>query len=213
MTYNPEEWLESTVREIKNYVMAGFHAAVINDVQQEVGDQMYDVVMEFPGAALDDSPNPLLKTLIHFEIDDARDMAVGIGENAFADNYNSTAHTVNPQYAGMHLINFDVGIWASAESGGLTARLRAKQILYDLLGAPSGQIAFHAYTDGGNGRVEIINYTGGRFITDSINDVPVYRMIDGQLVVRVFSRTKLVPAAAAPSIEEIDQNPNLTILG
>lgn len=190
--------------------MAGFTNAVLDNNNNAAGDQIYDVIMEFPGPLLDNADNPLPKTLIHFEIDDERDMMVGLGENIYADNYDGVAHTVNPQYAGLHQINFDVGIWASDQSGGTTARLRAKQILYDLLGAPSGRINFQATTDGGDGRVEILDYTGGRFIRDTINDVPVFRMIDGQLVVRVYSRTKL-SATPGPSIEGIDQAPALTI--
>jgi hypothetical protein len=212
MVYNPESWLESTTREIKSYALDGFTNAVLDENSLPAGDEIYDVVMEFPGPMLDDSENPLQKTLIHFEVDDQRDGMVGLGENIYADNYDAIAQTVNPQYAGLHVINFDVGVWASAKSGGVTSRLRAKEILFDLFGSPSGRLNFQSITDGGDGRVEILDYTGGRFIQDAVNDVPVYRMIDGQLVVRVFSRTKLsnVPG---PSIEEIDQAPNLTIIG
>lgn len=210
MTFDPENWLESTTREIENYVMGGFTTAVLDNNNQPAGDQIYDVIMEFPGPLLDTMDNPLQKTLIHFEIDDAQDRMLGLGENIYADNYDAVTQTVNPQYAGTHIINFDVGIWASAESGGTTSRLRAKQILYDLLGAPSGRLAFQAITDGGDGRVEIMDYTGGRFIRDTINDVPVFRMIDGQLVVRVYSRTKLSDTPG-PAIEEIDQGPDLSI--
>lgn len=212
MTYDPESWLESAVREIKEYALNGFKAAVLDSNSNPAGDEIYDVVMEFPGPLLDNGDIPLTKTIIHFEIDDQQDHPVGLGENEYADNYDAIAHTVNPQYAGMHTINFDVGVWTSAQSGGTTARLRAKEILYDLFGSTKGQIAFHAATDGGNGRVEILNYTGGRFILDSINDHPVYRMINGLLVVRVFSRTKL-DTTSGPAIEEIDQAPNITILG
>jgi hypothetical protein len=215
LTYDPEIWLESAVREIKNYTTAGITALVPN------GTSVYDVVMEFPGPALDDSKNPLQKTLIHFEIDDMRDGPVGLGENIFADNYDPDTGSVKPQYAGTHLINFDVGVWASAKSGGVTARLRAKQLLFDLFGSPKGMMEFHAYTDGGDGRVEVISFQGGRNIADKINDVPVYRTIDGQLVVRVYSRTALSDTAEpaieeiiqAPELEIIDQGENLIILG
>ena len=199
MSYDPELWLESLVREIKAYAESNF-----NDT--------YQVVMEFPGPMLDRSELPLSKTVIHFEIDDILDSLIGIGDNAFADNYDSTAHTVNPQYARQHRVNFDVGVWASAKSGGVTSRLRAKQTLEEMFGAVNGQLALRNFTDGGDGVVETISYTGGRMIMDTINDSPVYRMIDTALVVRVFSRTKLA-VTAGPAIEEIIQDPNLEIIG
>jgi hypothetical protein len=215
VAYDPEIWLESTVREIKDYAVAGFTNAVLDAANMPAGDDVYDIVMEFPGPTLDNSDNPLAKTLVHFEADDIQDMPVGIGENVYADNFidgGTDPDTVNPQYAGKHMINFDVGIWASSLSGGLTSRLRARQILYDLFGSPLGVMTFQNATDSGDGRVEILNYTGGQFIEDRINDVPVYRMINGQLVVRVFSRTKLSDTPE-PAIEEILQAPNVTILG
>lgn len=212
MTYNPEAWLESTVRELKDYVSQGVNSAVLDNNSNPSGLEIYDVVMEFPGPALDNGDIPLKKTVIHFEIDDVMSQHVGMGDNIFADNYDVATQSVNPQIARRHQVNFDVGVWASALSGGLTARLRARQILDDLLGAANGQIAFRDFATGDDGYVEILNYTGGRFILDTINDVPVYRMIDGQLEVRVFSRTKLA-TATGPAIEEIDQVPNLTILG
>jgi len=212
MTYDPENWLESAINEIKNYATAGFNAAVLDDQFASAGDEVYNVIMEFPGPAMDRSEIPLTRTVVHFEVDDMTDREVGFGMNQFADNYDSVAHTVNPQYARQHLINFDVGIWASARSGGLTSRIRAKQILENLFGDPSGQVALRTATDGGDGVVEIISYSGGRFIIDHITDSPVYRMIDGALVVRVFSRTKLSDTPG-PAIEEIVQDPNLEIIG
>ena len=199
MSYDPELWLESLVREIKAYAESNF-----NDT--------YQVVMEFPGPMLDRSELPLSKTVIHFEIDDILDSLIGIGDNAFADNYDSTAHTVNPQYARQHRVNFDVGVWASAKSGGVTSRLRAKQTLEEMFGAVNGQLNLRAASDGGDGYIEVISYTGGRMIMDTINDSPVYRMIDTALVVRVFSLTKLA-VTAGPAIEEIIQDPNLEIIG
>lgn len=198
MSYDPEIWLESLVREIKAYADSNF-----NDT--------YQVVMEFPGPMLDRSELPLSKTVIHFEIDDILDSLIGLGDNKFADNYDSTAHTVNPQYARQHRVNFDVGVWASAKSGGVTSRLRAKQTLEEMFGAVNGQLNLRAASDGGDGYIEVISYTGGRMIMDTINDSPVYRMIDTALVVRVFSRTKLA-TTAGPAIEEIIQDPNLEII-
>lgn len=213
MTYDPENWLESTFREIKAYTEAGFQLAVLDSNNNPAGLDFYEVVMEFPGPALDDLGVPLAKTVIHFEIDDSGDMPLGFESSPMVDNWTDggvNPDTVNPQWAGMHVINFDVGVWSSAQSGGTTSRMRAKEILYDLFGAPSGKINFHAFTDGGDGRVEILSFTGGRGIRDTIADSPVYRLIDSQLVVRVYSRTKTV-ATPGPAIETIDQDPNLEV--
>lgn len=210
MTYNPEIWLESAIHELESYVTDGFNKSVLDNGGNPVGDSVYEIVMEFPGAALDESDNPLQRTLIHFEVDDPGDRILGLGENNFADNYHSGTNTVNPQYAGLHLINFDVGIWSSAKAGGTTARIRARQILYDLLGSPKGKMAIQDFTDGGDGRLEIIDYAGGQFSRDTINDIPIFRMINSSLTVRVFSRTK-VADLPDPAIEGIDQAPQLSI--
>jgi hypothetical protein len=136
---------------------------------------------------------------------------VGIGPQIYAQNYDSATQTVTPQEAGWHQINFDVGIWTSDKAGGTTARMRAYQILNNLLHGSLGQKAFDASADGGDGRVEILRWDGGRFITETINDVPTYRSIDGVLEVRVFSRTPRIIAPPVPAIEEILQAPGLVI--
>jgi len=212
MKYDPENWLESTVNVIRDYALEGFHEAVTDDGGNWAGEDVYNVVMEFPGPAMDRSEIPLQRTVVHFEVDDMTDRDIGFGMNEFAMNYDSVGHSVNPQSARQHLINFDVGIWASAKSGGITSRIRAKQILEGLFGDPIGQVALRDFSDGGDGVVEMITYSGGRFIIDVINDSPVYRMIDGAMVVRVFSRTKLSDTPG-PAIEEIVQDPNLKIIG
>lgn len=201
--YDPEEWLLSTIRTIKQYVIDGLAAP-----------NVYDVVMEFPGAALDLQKVPLTKTLIHFEIDDIPSSPLGFGDSPARDNYDSMNQQNQPQWAEIVEINFDVGVWASAKSGGITQRARARQSLGYLFGYPQGVENLRAYSDNGDGVIEIIRpLEGGHFAIDRINDVPVYRMVNCSLDVRVFSRTPLVQAPVVPTIEEIDQNPNLTIIG
>jgi hypothetical protein len=168
--------------------------------------------MEFPGADIDAKTVPLKKTLIHFAIDAIESREVGMGDNVFNSNYNATTHTVTPQSAMVNVVNFDIGIWASDESGGTTQRMRARQLLQNLFGI--GAVAkFRTRTDGGNGGVEILRFSGGRFITEPVNDIRLYRMVDGQMDVRVYSRTPLSFAETGPAIEEIVQAPNLTIIG
>lgn len=212
MKYDPENWLESALNVIRDYALEGFHEAVADDNGNWAGEDVYNIVMEFPGPALDRSEIPLQRTVVHFEVDDIVDSNIGFGMNEFALNYDPVTKSVNPQYARSHLVNFDVGVWASALSGGITSRIRAKQILESLFGDPSGQVGLRDFSDADDGVVELISYTGGRFIIDQINDSPVYRMIDGALVVRVFSRTKLSDTPG-PAIEEIVQDPNLEIIG
>lgn len=200
--YDPEKWLETTIRGIKDYVT------------NAINTRIYDVIMEFPAPILEKYQMPLKKTVIHFEVDDMPERLVGMGDNTFAMNYDALSQTVNPQEAREQRINFDVGVWASDESGGTTSRMRAKQILSTLFGGSQGITALRTVTDGGDGSVEILRYEGGRFAIDTINDVRVYRMVDAQLEVRVFSRTP-ISSTPAPAIEEIlqEEPPGLTIIG
>ena len=198
--FSPETWLESLVRGLKDYV--------VNNLDTDV----YDVVMEFPGPMFDSSKMPLDKSVIHFEADDIGTSPLGMGDEPLLENYDPGNQSVNPQWGAMHSVNFDVGVWTSDRSGGTTSRMRAMQILNQLFGFPSSVIALRDATTGDDGGVEITSYSGGRFALDHVNDVRVYRMVGGQLQVRVFSRVAPL-AAPAPAIEEITQVPNLTILG
>lgn len=191
-TYDPEHWLESATRAIKEYAENNL-------------DETYKVIMEFPSSDTLNELVPLEKTIIHFEIDAIEDRLLGLGES-FIFTYDATAHTTLQQSVGIHLINFDVGVWASAKSGGSTSRLRAKQALTEMFQGKQAQDNLDAAASTGDGRIEILNYTGGRFLTDRINDVDVYRMIDCSMDVRVFSRTPTPPAVSAPALEEILQN-------
>jgi hypothetical protein len=198
--YDPERWLETTIRGIKDYVIAN------------INTRIYDVRMEFPAPSLERGKVPLSKTIIHFEIDDMPERHLGFGENIGAYNYDAAAKLAFPQEARVQEVNFDVGIWAWDKSGGTTSRMKAKQILSNLFGGPLGQRALFAATDGGDGGVEILSFSGGRYAIDRINDVRVYRMVNCALDVRVFSRTPM-PSEGGPTIEDIQQAPNLSIIG
>jgi hypothetical protein len=198
--YDPEKFMESTFRTIKEYV------------ETNINTRIYEVVMEFPGAQLDAGELPMKKTLIHFEMDDQESKPVGFGDGMFADNYQPGVGLF-PQYAAVQTFTFDVGIWASDSSGGTTSRMRVKQALNYLFDMNNGgSKRFGDFSDNGDGRIEVLSFSGGRFVLDSSNNVRLYRMVDCQLTVRVYSRTP-IPTESAPAIEEIDQSPNLTIIG
>ncbi len=214
-TYNPEIHMESLSRCLKEYAEDGFKNAIRDEANNPSGDELYQIVMEFPGTEITAMKVPLEKTIIHFEIDDVEDRVVGLGDNIFADNYVNNVgvgtDTVNPQEAKMHMVNFDVGIWSSDRSGGVTSRLRAQQILINLFLGSIAQAKIREATHGGDGCLEILRYTGGNFATERINDVDVYRMMGAELVIRVFSRTPIADDPF-PAIESITQVPGLTIL-
>lgn len=203
MTYNPEIYYESTLREIKRYI----DSALVGSLADA-----YEVIMEFPGPLLDARKVPFVKSLIHFEVDDIRTMPVGIGDNIYNWNYDVDTQTVNPQEARRHEFSFDVGVWAFDKSGGTTARMRARQLLDGLFAGSLATNKLRDFTDGGDGCLEIISFSGGRNVNDTVNDVPVYRTVNGTLEVRVFSRTPLLDTPI-PAIEEIGQNPGLSIIG
>jgi len=201
-TYDPEQWLLSTMRALKEYAEDNFNDA-------------YEIVMEYPGTEEMFKKMPLVKTLVHFEIDVIDERRLGFGDNIGEWNYDDTtdpAHPVaQPQEAAIHVINFDVGAWATDRSGGTTSRARVKQTLGLLFQGKIAQENLDAAVNDGDGRIEIVNYTGGRFLTDRINDVDVYRIVDCSLDVRVFSRTP--KGTPIQTIEEELQDPNLDVGG
>src|ERR1041385_4098412 len=146
-TYNPEIWLESTTRALKEYVDNAFSAA-------------YEVIMEFPSTEYILKMVPLEKTVIHFEIDTVDPRLIGFGLVAGTFNYDSTNHQAQPQEAADVRINCDVGIWASARSGGTTSRMRAYETLSRLFQGKYAQDALTAAVSTGDGTIEILNFTG-----------------------------------------------------
>lgn len=210
-TYNPEIHMESLSRCLKEYAEDGFNNAIKDEGGTPSGLELHDIVMEFPGTEISGMKVPLAKTLIHFAIDDVEDRLVGLGDNVFAWNHDPILDTVNPQEARMHMVNFDVGIWSSDRSGGVTSRLRAQQILTNLFLGSIAQGRIREATHGGNGCLEILRYSGGNFATERINDVDVYRMMGAELIIRVYSRTQ-ISDTPLPAIDSIVQAPGLTIL-
>lgn len=216
--FDPENWLTSTIECLKDYVSDALNQLVLDDAQNPVGvydpvtnpNGIYEISMEFPVDLGVRSKVHLPRTIIHFEFDVIEDLPVGIGRVIGDNNYDSASQTVIDQEAVKHMLDIDVGIWTSDKAGGTTARARAYERLSTLFNGALAQEAIDLATNGGNGRLEILRYSGGRFITETISDVVTYRMVDGTLELRVFSRTPL-PAIQAPSIEEIAQTPGLSI--
>jgi len=212
--YNPEEFLETAMRGLKDYAEAGFKRSVLDDGLNEVGDEIYEIIMEFPPTDEILKHVPLGKVLISFEIDDIDNRVLGFGDGIHRDNYDALLQLHKPQEAGEHRINLDVGIWCSNVSGGVTARLRAYQTLRNLFQGPLAinrlRQATTSYVQGeSEGGIEILEFTGGRFYQESINDLTIFRLINCQLIVRVFSRTPVEDLI--PTIEEVTQIPELII--
>lgn len=208
--YDPEDWLESFVRCMKEYLEQEFDQSVYTD-SEYVGLEAFEIIAEFPGAHYDLRKMPLQKTVIHFEIDDIASSVIGLGDNIFSWTVDDITGLGTAREAQVHLLNVDVGVWATDASGGTTARMRAKQTLQNALGGARGITKMRAFSDGGDGMVEIMGYSGGRFMLDSVNDVQVFRMVESTLVVRVFSRSPADPSMVGPAIMDIEIDPHLKI--
>jgi hypothetical protein len=177
---------------IESYVVAAFNP------------QFYNVEMSFPDVNTWPRTAPLTKTLIHFEQDDIEDPKWAMGQPG-RDVFNESMGTFVLHEAARHRINYDVGVWTSAASGGETSRMRAVQRLKNLFVPVGAKLDFKEATGG----VKVVTFDGGRNHLDRINDLPVYRSSEMTLVVEVFSRH-------IPEFEEIipgdyDQNQNLVI--
>lgn len=216
--YNPEDWLLTLTRGIKDYAELGLKNSVLNESDEPVGDEVYEVVMEFPTTDEILKLVPLKKTIVHFEIDDIEDRELGFSgnmETVVKWNYDEDLQQVIPQEGVEHRVNFDVGIWSSDRAGGKTQRLRAYQNLIRLF---QGKLAHDDLrdatlrTDDGefDGALEILDFSGGRFLAEQVNDVTLYRMVNCTLVIRCYSRTSPL-RTPIPTIEIIDQEPELII--
>lgn len=186
---DPEKWVEGFFAAIKDYV-------TVNT------DALYDVRFSFPGNDLDELQPPP-KTIIHFEIDDHENPKFGFGENVVDGVYDDTLLTTTDFEAQTHMLNLDVGIWASQKSGGVNARLKAFQHLVDLFCGPSAfQLVRNTYG------FEIVSFDGGSFVRDSVADIPLWRVAGMTLIVRIFGK-KVIPPA--PYIADIILEPGITI--
>jgi len=208
----PDSYLTSTMRALEEYVTEGF------DLTGADTDP-YKISMHYPDVVnMAKSRMPIERTLIHFEIDDNRYVTLGMGDQVFEAEYeaipgsNPIQETIVEHEGRLHEIDLDVGIWASAESGGPTSRMEARETLDTLFAGTAAYRGLHEATDG----IEILSFRGGRNLIDQINDIPVFRTVDLTLRIRVFARFKKFPV---PAIEEIGQeyeyifDPHFTITG
>lgn len=192
-TYDPDNWLDSMLHAIEDYVSSYFNGDV------------YQVEMSFPDTSNITKETPLDKILIHFEIDDEDSTPMGFGSPG-VPVYDEDAGTEVIQGAQPHIVNFDVGVWASAEMGGETLRARTMQKLKDLFTQPQLRQQFKDATGG----VKIVSFQGGRNLLDRINDILVWRAADMTLRVRVVSRYTPDTPVLVPS-DGFDINLSLTI--
>lgn len=195
MIYDPNDWLLSMTRTLGSYV------------ETTLADPDTDVEMSFPDTRNWKKDTPLARALIHFEQDDISDPVLGFGVpgvDVFTDTDPLNPTTEHAE-AAMHLVNFDVGVWTSAEAGGATKRMQLVQALKNMLATASGKVAFNTATQG----LYAVSFEGGRNELDRINDIPVWRALNMTLIVRCFSRH----APAVPDVVALDayQDQNLKI--
>ena len=80
VTYDPETYLESTIRCLKAYVESGFDKSVQDVSSNDSGLDVYEIVMEFPAEEMIRQMMPSSKSMIHFELDDIQDQILSFGK-------------------------------------------------------------------------------------------------------------------------------------
>jgi hypothetical protein len=194
--FDPESWLVTLDRALKAWIEGQMPADLLPDVTVE---------MDFPDTRSWPRDTPLDKILIHVAQDDENDPAFGFGIPG-DDVYDAVAGTNTHREAAQHLVNFDVGVWSSAQTGGSTKRKQVVQALKDMF-VPNG--AKKALDDAEG--IWVVSFDGGRSALDRINDVPVWRAMEMTLIVRVVSRH--LPAEPDIVQDSYTQEQELTILG
>jgi hypothetical protein len=194
--YDPDNWLISCTRALKDFVVT------------TLNDKDTDVEMSFPDPRSWTKKVPLANALIHFEQDHISDPVYGFGSpgDDVIDDTDPENVTSLHREAVQHLVNFDVGVWVSAQSGGVTKRMALTQALKDLFVPAMNKVAMHDSTQG----IWVVSFEGGRNELDRINDVPVWRALDMTLVVRVVSRHTPSSPVVVPG--SYTQDEELTIL-
>lgn len=194
--YNPSEYLVSAMDALKRYTRDSLVQVA------GIGDTV-DVEMGFPDTRSWTKASPLERSIVHFELDDDPEMRTGFGVQVTQDDQGNDTTILSE--AAVHELNFDIGIWTSPQSGGTTMRARLRQALFAIYG-PGG--ARRAFTDATG--VVVKRYGGGNDVLDRVNDLPIYRTVQVELVLSVFSRH--TQDAATPLVIEIDQDEHLSIV-
>lgn len=174
--YDPENWLVSVTRAIGAYTLDALQA--IPEIDHDI-----QVEMSFPDTRDWTKETPLSKALVHFELDDEDDPILGFGTPGVSV-LDLDAGTETIIEAALHLLNYDVGIWVSAEMGGTTKRMQIKQALKNLFATVTGRLAFNAATEG----LWIVSFDGGSDVLDRVNDIPVWRTTGMTMIVKAFSK-------------------------
>lgn len=208
--YDPYKWLPSLFRSLKEYIEGGIDKSV-KHFTDDIGLQVYEVIFDFPASRLAPDKLPFRNgdgnavTLIHLVIDNIDNRPLGFGSGEFKESIyaGQGGDYIVSEEAEAHEITFDVGIWASDESGGSSSRLDAYQALDSILSGPSAQEACESATGG----IQIMSFAGARFFTEAVNDIRVYRVADIELVTFVYSSKLVLPSA----LYEIVQNPEMMI--
>lgn len=193
--FDPVEWLTSATRALEDYV------------RNALGDDDVQVEMSFPNTDTITKETPLAKVLIHFEQDNIENPVLGFGvpgkEVVDVDEGSWALYE-----AAWHEINFDVGVWVSAEMGGATKRMQVYQQLVTMFGTALGRIDLNETTGG----VKVVNFHGGRFALDRVNDLPIWRAMEMTLICQVFSK-HIPPQIEVLPIDGADQTQIITIDG
>jgi hypothetical protein len=206
-TLNPDLWLTSTFDALTDYITGEIDGYVKDNLNADAGLNVFEISFDFPAADGQPVSAEIDKTIIHFIVDDIDNGRLGFGQQyvSSVETVEGGVTSVVPAEARPHVVNFDVGIWASDQSGGTTARLRAYEMLDKLLASDIARRKCADATDG----VEIRSFRNGRFITDTINDIRVFRVVGAELVVRVYGRDIDAPAVVVD--EEPDVDPDVVI--
>lgn len=200
LQYDPDNWLLSATRSLGSYVSSKVNGPTLAPT---------DIEMSFPNTRDWSKSVPLAHSIIHFEQDDVESAPWGFGTPGTLTFTESPDAGVTPAHerldeAQRHLVNFDVGVWTSAESGGVTERMRLVQTLINIFTVAGAKQELFDTTGG----LWVVSFSGGRNELDRINDLPVYRALDMTLILRVFSRHTGVEEVVPDSF---DQSQSLTI--
>jgi hypothetical protein len=186
-----EDWLTELWAALKGYADEALGAfANVN----------YDIRLGFPPESVfsDDERMVLDNVIIHFEIDDVRNPVFGFGDNVIQSEslYDTPdPNDVTEVEAQQHIVNFDVGIWATQKAGGETARLRAYQRLTHVF---QGVEAYRDCSD--KAGIQIKSFEGGQNIIETINDITVWRVAGMTLQIQVFNRRYKTPTTYIETI-------------
>lgn len=214
-TFQPDTWLTSLQRSLKDFIEAKINAYFLDNNNLPTGANAFEIVFDWPQSDELAKSVKLPRAIIHLIVDDISNVKLGFGSDVVDVDEEihlpASADLRFEKEAQGHVLNFDVGVWTSDQSGGSTTRLVAYEMLQKILNTQMGREELHDTTGG----VEVIHFTGGRFITDTINDVRVFRIIDSELVVRVYSRMISQPQVIPdqdPDVNETLEIDNITIV-